>query len=223
MSFGVRSVANTRSYFESEETGIAISGTRRNLAIFIRDPDRTVLEFERNDGGDEAEVKVTADVLSATPRGGLDHIGTRISNPVEHAKWYERALGLTHSVISYAPNLDEPRKNERPWIIRSEHGQGSEFDENLIINATITGKNILLDEGEDPLPGIVYAAIEVADVTAAARHYRELFGSDSIIDEADSALWGIPRSAVIPAVPSSVFIRDPDLNVFRLISSGSIP
>mmetsp|Transcript_42874 Transcript_42874/g.85971 ORF Transcript_42874/g.85971 Transcript_42874/m.85971 type:complete len:207 (+) Transcript_42874:156-776(+) len=79
MSFGVRSVLATRTYLEG--SGIEISGTRANLAVFVRDPDRTVLEFERNDGGNEDGLVVTADVLSAVPRGGIDHVGIRVSNP----------------------------------------------------------------------------------------------------------------------------------------------
>ncbi len=50
-SWSVCSVPETKKFLES--IGCQISGTRSTLALFTRDPDRTTLEFERNDGGDD--------------------------------------------------------------------------------------------------------------------------------------------------------------------------
>ena len=217
MSFGVGSVPGVQNYFDSQS--IPLSGTRGfpgkgTVAIFVRDPDRTVLEFERNDGKDD-ETPVDSVVLSNPPRGGIDHIGTRISNPEVHWEWYVRVLGLNDVIMKY--DLDpEPKKNFRPWIIRTQHGRDSgEIDINLILNATTTGENVLLSDGQDPLPGIVYAAYVVDSIDEAL---QSIDPSDIARTENDLKKWGIPPKFYIPnAGKKSCFVRDFDKNIFRLI------
>lgn len=267
MAFGVFSVPKVREYVETR-LGIPLSGTRGGLSIFIRDPDRTTLEFERNDGGvkegegrflqpaDEAERaldRAEAEdedlasphfFLKRIPRGGLDHIGTRVSDPPSRLLWYEQVLGLTRKLLYYEHDAANPRANMRPWVVRSDHRRlhrtprfsahfpwgdddeqrlMNEFDENLIINGTVGKVNVLLSPSEDPLPGIIFAAITVDNLDAFVARYRASQPADSIIPEAESASWGIPAHLISHVPSPSYFIRDPDLSVFRIIQEAEYP
>ena len=51
-SWTVPSVPGVKTFLE--RLTVPLSGTRGMLAVFVRNPDRTTLEFERNDGGDDA-------------------------------------------------------------------------------------------------------------------------------------------------------------------------
>mmetsp|Transcript_42876 Transcript_42876/g.85981 ORF Transcript_42876/g.85981 Transcript_42876/m.85981 type:complete len:274 (+) Transcript_42876:156-977(+) len=187
MSFGVRSVLATRTYLEG--SGIEISGTRANLAVFVRDPDRTVLEFERNDGGNEDGLVVTADVLSAVPRGGIDHVGIRVSNPEGAVEWYRRNLGFSKVTMKYELEADSI-KNFRPWIVQTEHGKGQECDINLILNCTNTSCGNALLTKDGVLPGILYVAFQVEDVAAAAAALRA--NGVEVVEDADVGSFGLP-------------------------------
>jgi len=114
MSFAVGSVPKTRAYFE--KIGHAITGTRGKLALFIRDPDRTVLEFERNDGleDESADPAIDLAILSNVPHNGIDHIGTRLSNPLVNMKWYQEAFGLSRVLMIYEIDLENMRKKRPP-------------------------------------------------------------------------------------------------------------
>lgn len=92
----------------------------------MRDPDRTTLEFERNDGGDEppAEPFSGAHIGWGVP---LDHVGVRTRAPHErHLDWAARNLGFTLCVSKYAVNPD-PLKNGRPMVTRSPAGADINF------------------------------------------------------------------------------------------------
>ena len=90
------------------------------FSVFCRDPDRTTLEFERNDGGDDAPVVFTSDMIGY--KITLDHIGTRIRAPLDrHVEFYAKNLGFLHLVNKYEAN-PEPLKNMPPWITRTIHG-----------------------------------------------------------------------------------------------------
>jgi catechol 2,3-dioxygenase-like lactoylglutathione lyase family enzyme len=125
--FGVGSVPGVQAYFE--EQAIPLSGTRvipgrGTVSIFVRDPDGTILEFERNDGVDDGAVE-TSKTLSNAPRGGIDHIGTCVSNPEVAFKWYVKVFGFGETIMK--AELDTT------WIVRTQHGDG-DIDINLIVN-----------------------------------------------------------------------------------------
>jgi len=213
MSFGVRSVSSTREYLESE--GIAISGTRGALSVFVRDPDMTVLEFERNDGGNEEGLKVTADVLSAVPRGGIDHVGIRVSNPDAALEWYAKTLGFSQVVMKYELNAD-PLKNQPPWIVRTSHGKGEECDINLILNCTNTSRGNALLTKEGVFPGILFAAFRVEDIADASTALRA--NGVEVVENDGLGTFGLPPELLQTLGDTkSVFLRDPDLNIIRLI------
>jgi catechol 2,3-dioxygenase-like lactoylglutathione lyase family enzyme len=224
MSFGVGSVPGVVAYFEKEQ--IPLSGTRSIpgipglAAVFIRDPDRTVLEFERNDGGNDDGLEITSAVLSLAPRGGIDHVGTRVSNPKVALEWYMRVLGFGDKVLFYEHNETDTKKNFRPWIIRTQHGKRpptGEVDINLIINATTTGKNVLVSTDQDLLPGILYAAYVVESVEVAI---QAIDPADIAKTEDELKAWGIIASVHVLHVGSkSCFVRDLDKNIFRLLES----
>ena len=221
MSFGVGSVPGVVAYFEKEQ--IPLSGTRSipgiagPVSIFVRDPDRTVIEFERNDGGDDS-LAVTSNVLSPAPRGGIDHIGTRVSNPKVALEWYMQVLGFGNKVMVYEHNETDVKKNFRPWIVRTQHGNrppSGDVDINLIINATTTGQNVLVSADQDLLPGILYAAYVVESVEVAI---LAIDPADIAKTEDELKAWGIIASVhVLPVGTKSCFVRDLDKNIFRLI------
>ena len=147
-SWSVCSVPACKSFLAT--LGIEPSGTRSTLAIFVRDTDRTTLEFERNDGGD------------SPPEGGvftpehfghfrpLDHVGIRVTAPYDrHLEWYARHLGFNSKVRVYEPNPD-PLKNMPPWVTSSLTPEGERCDINWIINANTpeSTDNILCQGGE---------------------------------------------------------------------------
>jgi catechol 2,3-dioxygenase-like lactoylglutathione lyase family enzyme len=216
MSFGVGSVPGVKAYFK--EQNIPLSGTREIpgkglVAVFVRDPDGTVLELERNDGGDDGAV-VTSKGLSNAPRGGIDHIGTRVSNPEVSLQWYVRAFGFRESVMKN--ELDEdPKKNFRPWIIRTQRGE-DDIDINLIVNAPTSGENVLLSSKDDPLPGILYAAYVVESIESAL---QSIDPRDVARTESDLKAWGISSKYYLSSVDlnSCCFVRDLDKNIFRLV------
>jgi catechol 2,3-dioxygenase-like lactoylglutathione lyase family enzyme len=223
MSFGVGSVTIVKKYFE--EQGIAISGNRPPMApgsknpaaIFVRDPDGTVSEFERNDGGDDGIAPVTAAILSQAPRGGLDHIGTRVTNPQRTLQWYKQVMGFSEEIMIYERD-ENPRKNFIPWIVRTQHGKGEEVDINLIINGTTKGepKNVMLSPNQDPLPGILYAAYVVDNLETALAGLEE--PSNIARTPEELASWGIAANYVQDVVGAkSCFIRDIDHTVYRFL------
>ena len=78
-SWSVPSVPSIKLFLA--ENNIPLSGTRSTFAIFVRDLDKTTLEFERNDGGDEP-----SDFKGASSIGfgrTLDHVGVRIRAPFD--------------------------------------------------------------------------------------------------------------------------------------------
>jgi catechol 2,3-dioxygenase-like lactoylglutathione lyase family enzyme len=94
------------------EQGIPLSGTRSTLAVFVRDPDRTTLEFERNDGVDEPDAFTGASAIGYGR--ALDHVGVRVRAPFDrHLRWWARMMGFNALVHSYEPNPD-PLKNFAP-------------------------------------------------------------------------------------------------------------
>ena len=77
-SFFVPNVAATQSYLLSQS--LLISGERKIkdklYSIFSRDPDRTVLEFERNDGTAD-DVTIERHMIGYPQK--IDHIGIRVT------------------------------------------------------------------------------------------------------------------------------------------------
>lgn len=109
-SWRVPSVPAVKTFFA--EQGIPLSGTRSTLSVFVRDPDRTTLEFERNDGVDEPDAFTGASAIGYGRT--LDHVGVRVRAPFErHLRWWARMMGFNALVHIYEPNPD-PLKNFAP-------------------------------------------------------------------------------------------------------------
>lgn len=102
-SWSVPSIPAAKEFLASQ--GVELSGTRSTLAFFMRDTDRTTLEFERNDGGDQPP----ANGFDSSHVGGgkpLDHVGIRVRAPYERHLIHYTKLGFTSLVNHYAPNQD---------------------------------------------------------------------------------------------------------------------
>lgn len=217
-SWAVSSVSGVRSYLEAN--GVVISGTRNNLAVFARDCDRTTLEFERNDGVDDAPSEFTPDLIgSGQP---LDHVGIRVRAPFErHIEWYARYLGFKYLVNRYDPN-PEPLKNNPPWITRSQ----SHCDINFIINC-----NTPIPEGGEHMegalfaggrlsPGIIYVGYTIAEDPTVAVSALRAEGVDAILDtDLESHKWGefLPWVVRVNPVRPTVMVRDLNGNITRLV------
>ena len=119
-SWKVPSVPGVKHLFSKLQ--IPLSGTRSSLAVFVRDADRTTLEFERNDGKDDFEDPSVFKKEDIGFGKTLDHVGTRISAPYDdHLDFYARTLGFTLLVRHYTPN-PEPLKNFAPMVTKSVDG-----------------------------------------------------------------------------------------------------
>jgi hypothetical protein len=119
------------------------------LAVFIRDLDRTTLEFERNSGiPDDSITTVTGDKIGLVP---IDHVGIRINNPEAGLLFYAKNFGFVKNVSTYVPNPDK-LKNGRPYVVRSIAG----CDINFIINANQDVSENILIVNSCVRPGILY-------------------------------------------------------------------
>jgi catechol 2,3-dioxygenase-like lactoylglutathione lyase family enzyme len=226
-SWKVPSVTGVKTFLEG--LGIALSGTRSTLAVFVRDPDRTTLEMERNDGKDEppAEGFSAAHIGWTQP---LDHVGIRTRAPHDrHLEWYARNMGFNLCVRKYEVDAD-PLKNGSPMITRTMAG----VDINFIPNANSSppaggeGLEAPLFSGGVLKPGILYAAftMDERDASAACERLRAN-GVDAVLDSQlgggdEGAAWGgFPASAVkeTPGHPT-VMVRDLNGTVLRLVPSA---
>jgi catechol 2,3-dioxygenase-like lactoylglutathione lyase family enzyme len=214
---GVGSVPQTRKYLES--IGFVESGARDMFgfvaSVFYRDPDRTVVELERNDGEDDGR-PVTAETLSKAPRGGMDHVGTRVTKVPTTSAWYRKHLGLSKDIMVYEVDLEHPKKNGRPWILRTppEDFEVS-VDINLIPNGTTEDPvNILTSSEKEPLPGILYVCYQVTSIEEAV---KGLDPSNIANSPDELAAWGVSAKFVNQVCPKSCFVRDLDHSLFRLI------
>lgn len=208
-----------------EELTIPLSGTRSTLAIFIRDPDRTTLEFERNDGGDDVPEIFTKDMIGYHTT--LDHVGTRVRAPLDrHVQFYAKTFGFEFLVNKYEAN-PEPLKNMPPWITRTRHG----CDINFIINCN----TIIPDAGESTenilfaggllRPGIIYPTFEIEEDVLIALSNLQTNGIDAILDTElkSGSPWGeFPSSAVrLFDTKSTLLVRDLNGNIIRLITRAA--
>ena len=93
-AFAVPSVSAARQFLESQ--GMTITGQRQRggkvESVFVRDPDRTTLEFERN-VGDKVVENFHANMIGDSRP--VDHVGTRVTDPERSWKWYGEMLGFT--------------------------------------------------------------------------------------------------------------------------------
>lgn len=215
ISFSVPSVDNTRVYLES--LGLTISGERKVgdklYALFTRDPDMTTLEFENNTGDNE-DVVMTSELIGY-PKN-LDHIGTRVFEPEDRMNYYADKFGFNRKVSTYAPGPDV-LKNGRPWIVRTETG----VDMNFIINANMkSDQNILIKDGI-VRPGVVYAGFSVPDIEATYTALKS--GGVYVVreEEVASSKWSCLIGRFKPSLPehTSLFVEDPDLNLFRFVQA----
>jgi len=231
-SWSVPSVPAVKALLEA--AGVPLSGTRSSLAVFVRDTDRTTLEFERNDGGDEPPAEVSPAMIgfkSAGEARTMDHVGIRVRAPLDrHVTWYAAKLGFHRLVNKYEANPD-PLRNMPPWVTRSAAGA----DINLIINANTPApaaeaggegaENVLLAGGR-VRPGILYPAFAIAegDAAAVAARLRE-GGVDAAVD-ADllaGGAWGDFPAAALRALEGgpTVLVRDLNGSVIRLVPTAA--
>lgn len=220
--FAVPSVPAARAYLEKEQ-GIEITGERTMKgvvrAVFVRDPDRTTLEFERNVGEmEQVDAFVPEMIGDARP---IDHVGTRVRDPEQRWRWYAEKLGFVQEVLKYDLSPD-PLENFRPFIARTEAG----CDINLLPNCNqpragrgVPGNRLI--EGGKLLPGILFAALSVPNIDAAAEALRS--AGVPVLGDADlEAEWGLGRDKLPPAERRSFFITDPDGNIFRLVQGEGL-
>ena len=225
-SWKVNSVPGVKTFLEG--LGIPLSGTRSTLAVFVRDPDRTTLELERNDGKDEPPALgfSAAHIGWGVP---LDHVGIRTRAPHDrHLEWAARNLGFNLCIRKYDVDPD-PLKNGSPMITRTMAG----VDINFIPNANSTppaggeGLESPLFPGGVVKPGILYAAFTVDEHCAAAACERlRANGVDAVLDSqlggVEGPTWSeFPASAVrvTPGHPT-VMVRDLNGTVLRLVPSA---
>jgi catechol 2,3-dioxygenase-like lactoylglutathione lyase family enzyme len=223
-SWSVPSVPAARAFLEA--AGIAISGTRSTLAIFARDVDRTTLEFERNDGGDEPGAFTGAGAIG---RGKpLDHVGARVRAPLDrHLQFWARTMGFNHVVHRYEPDAD-PLKNFAPFVTRTD----AHCDINFIVNcntpppAAGEAAEGVLWEGGVLRPGILWVGYAIAERDAgAALAALRAAGADAVLDTelmAGAEWGGFPAAAAVRAIDGgpTIFLRDLCGNVVRLVPSG---
>ena len=219
-SWSVPSVPAAKAFLEG--VSIPLSGTRSTLAVFVRDPDRTTLEFERNDGVDEPSAFTGANAIGfGRP---LDHVGVRIRAPYDrHLAWWARMMGFNRLAHMYETSAD-PQKNFAPIITRTD----AHCDVNFIPNATsappAAGKatEAVLWEGGCLRPGILWVGYEIAEAAAAAHAALRAAGADAILDSDLIAgkTWGdFPAAAAVRALPGgpTVFLRDLNGSIIRLV------
>ena len=107
----------------------------------------------------------------------------------------------------------EPLKRFPPWISRTQSG----IDINLILNANRpSDNNILLTNGVLK-PGFLYAGLAVENVQASTEALKKA-GVSVYSDDEMSAL-GLAKDKIPACDGPSVFIADPDMNLFRLVQA----
>ena len=107
----------------------------------------------------------------------------------------------------------EPLKRFPPWISRTQSG----IDINLILNANRpSDNNILLSDGVLK-PGFLYAGLEVENVKASAEALKK--AGVSVYTEDELSSLGLAKDKIPACNTSSVFIADPDKNLFRLVQA----
>jgi catechol 2,3-dioxygenase-like lactoylglutathione lyase family enzyme len=226
-SWKVPSVPSVKLFLASLD--MALSGTRSTLAVFVRDPDRTTLEFERNDGGDEPPPVFGGEHVGyGCP---LDHVGIRTRAPHDrHLEWAARNLGFNLCVSRYDVAPD-PLKNGRPMITRAAHA-GETCDINWIPNCnTVPPAPAQGGEGaEAPLfaaggrtkPGILYAAFSIVETDARAVLDRlRANGADAVLDcdVSRAPAWAAFPTGAVRVVQDhpTVLLRDLNGTVLRLV------
>lgn len=203
-----------------DEHGIAISGTRSTLALFARDVDKTTLEFERNDGGDDAAAFVGAASIGAGKK--LDHVGVRIRAPYErHVEFWARTMGFNALVNKYEANV-EPLKNFAPWITRTAAGCDINFIPNCNSDVPAAGEAAenALYEGGAVRAGILYVAYEIAEDAATAVAALRAVGADAVLASEVAGAWpAFAASTVLPHADAAatVLLRDLNGTIVRLV------
>ncbi|KAJ3062140.1 hypothetical protein HDU98_001957 [Podochytrium sp. JEL0797] len=219
MSFSVPNVASCKAFLESN--GLSMSGIRqypndpRIYAIFIRDPDQTTLEFEKNGGEESTPVQDFSAALIGNMRP-IDHVGIRVFDPDHALLWYAEKLGFNELVAKFDYNPAAPLSNARPWITRTKAG----VDINLILNTNERPKEHVLIEGGSVAPGIVYAVWTVNESIAAVASKMKAEGVPVVLEnEVSSSSLSFLAKRFVPSVAgsTSIFIQDPCLNIIRLI------
>jgi catechol 2,3-dioxygenase-like lactoylglutathione lyase family enzyme len=229
--FNVPTVEGCREYLERE--GLRISGERPPpeirsklglplMSIFSRDPDYTTFEFETTIGAPLKDVLEFTKDMIANPQN-IDHVGIRVSQPNERMAWYAEKLGFDQLVRHYELK-ENPLDNPTPFIVRNSAG----VDINFIPNATESPENILIDEKHEVFPGILYVAFTVDDAYKAGialeangvKIFSDLQVCDS--DEACHSYLRLPKKSIY-AYPEgkSIFLKDEDSNLIRLISADA--
>lgn len=214
-SWTVPSVPSASAFLGAR--GIAISGTRSTLAVFVRDVDRTTLEFERNDGNDSPPDAFGPEHIGAGRT--LDHVGIRTRAPHDrHTRWYAETLGFSGLARRYDVDAD-PLKNGSPWITRTPSGCDINFIPNCNTPAPADGEaaeNALLAGGR-VLPGILYASFAV-DATDAATLLDRLRAAGVVAAlDSDAAAIGVPPHIIAPIQVPTVLLRDLCGTLLRLV------
>ncbi|KAJ3012584.1 UNVERIFIED_CONTAM: hypothetical protein HDU68_001126 [Siphonaria sp. JEL0065] len=218
MSFSVPNVGATKEFLES--TGFKLSGTRqypndpRLYAIFIRDPDQTTIEFEKN-GPEETVTNFHAGLIGHEKP--IDHVGIRVNDPTEVAAWYAEKLGFNNLIAKFEYNPEKPLSNGRPWITQTKAG----IDINLILNTNERPIEHVLITGGSVAPGILYTVWSIGEESVAEVGDKLKAEGVTVVLEKDIEASGLKFLAqrFVPSVEGrgSVFIQDPSLNILRLV------
>jgi len=220
LSFGVPNVPEVKKFLEHKQ-GMAITGERVMggvlRAVFVRDPNRTTLEFERNVGEmDELKDEFTASSMIGDTCRPMDHVGTRVNDPEGCFAWYAKTLGFTKEVMHYTLNPD-PLKNGRPFISRTED-ETAGIDINLIPNGNIhgdVGYNQLIQQGKI-YPGILYVGYTVKNLDACRKNFEK--AGVEFWEESEVSGLGLKEEEHVYNVEApSIFLRDPHGSLFRLV------
>jgi hypothetical protein len=84
----------------------------------------------------------------------------------------------------------------------------------LILNAMVGQCNVLIDQQEDPLPGILYACFVVEDLEAIV---VSLQPTQAARTSKDLEAWGVSSLYALEVGKMSCFVHNLDHNLFCLI------
>lgn len=207
IAFNVPSLPSAKEYLTL--CTVHITGERPNAAYFVRDQDRNVVELV---GPVVGENTLAPDSVLVS----VHHMGTRVGDIHAAAKWYSEVLSFGELTMWYEP-ADVPKVNGGPWVLFNQ----SHIELNLLLNSSITSPegNVMLEGSPQAglCPGIFYFAMALDNFDESVKFLQDK-GVPIMSDADAAAVFGKERISPPSAGGKSVFIRDPDGNVIRLVN-----
>lgn len=216
-AFHVASVGKVVEYFE--KNNLKTTGERKFndvlQSVFLRDTDRTTIEFEKHSTEHEASSDTQEDVKYCTEE--LDHIGIRVTNPEKALLFYAEKFGFNLLYKKYEPN-PEPLKNFPPWISKSINGVFI----NLIINSNTPVTENILIANQVVRPGILYPGYVISeDLQEVAKKLQEAGVFVMHEEDLSTSKFQCFINRFIPCNNGSLFVEDEDLNIIRLFNKSN--